>query len=187
MTAVVRRAADRPAQPWRNGGGVTRDVARYPETGEFDWRVSVADIDRDGAFSTFEGVDRVIVLVEGEAMTLTVSGVDHALSWGEPFGFDGGQPTSCCLPGPPTRDLNVMTRRGRARSAVDVVQIGSAPVAFAAAGPLLLVALSGPVSVTSSAGLEVELGVLDALEWRAAASVRVAGPGTVVAIHVAPW
>ena len=39
-------AKDRIARPWKNGGGVTRDVAIAPPDANldtFDWRISFAD------------------------------------------------------------------------------------------------------------------------------------------------
>jgi environmental stress-induced protein Ves len=60
-----------PVRPWVNGGGTTRvlaaraarDEALVPE---FDWRVSLADIDRAGPFSAMPGVERVFAVLEGE-------------------------------------------------------------------------------------------------------------------------
>jgi hypothetical protein len=70
MRIVV--AADCPPQAWANGGGTTRDLALEPRSPgtradgpAFDWRLSLADIDRDGAFSRLPGVDRVFAPVEG--------------------------------------------------------------------------------------------------------------------------
>ena len=47
------RAAERRAEPWKNGGGVTREVAACGaevETGDFDWRVSIAEVAAPGPF-----------------------------------------------------------------------------------------------------------------------------------------
>ncbi len=70
MRVVV--GAECVPQPWANGGGTTRDLALEPRSPgttadgpAFDWRLSLADIDRDGAFSRLPGVDRVFAPVEG--------------------------------------------------------------------------------------------------------------------------
>lgn len=43
--------------PWKNGLGFTLEIARKPsaETDDFDWRVSMADVENDGEFSYFSG------------------------------------------------------------------------------------------------------------------------------------
>ncbi len=55
-----------PATPWKNGGGVTREIVCQPPgagLAAFDWRVSIATIASDGPFSLFAGIDRVITLL----------------------------------------------------------------------------------------------------------------------------
>jgi len=42
--------------PWKNGGGVTTEIAIAPEGAtldNFDWRVSTAQVDAAGPFSRF--------------------------------------------------------------------------------------------------------------------------------------
>ena len=60
-------------------------------SGLFDWRISVADVDASGEFSPFPSVDRVIVLVEGPTLVMTVGGNTCELTRSEPFAFDGGR------------------------------------------------------------------------------------------------
>jgi environmental stress-induced protein Ves len=109
-------AARRVAQPWKNGAGVTREVASFPpgsglET--FDWRVSIANVDADGPFSIFPGVDRTLIILSGEGIALQVAGRSNRLRPGdEPFFFPADQPASCALLGGPVVDLNIMSRRG---------------------------------------------------------------------------
>ena len=76
MTLTVLRAGDRKAVPWKNGGGVTREIAAWPPGSGFDdfaWRVSMAEVREDGPFSNFAGVDRILTVLEG-AMRLTIEG-----------------------------------------------------------------------------------------------------------------
>ena len=64
---LVRRA-DLTPRPWKNGGGVTREIAAHPpEAGldGFDWRLSMADVASDGPFSAFPGIDRTLTVIEG--------------------------------------------------------------------------------------------------------------------------
>ncbi|MFF6794040.1 HutD family protein [Streptomyces filamentosus] len=109
------RAQDRTATSWRNGGGVTREVAAGPAGAgldDFAWRVSLADVAAGGPFSSFPGVDRVITVVEGPGMELTVDGTAHTVDEPyAPFPFSGDAVTECRLLGGPLVDFNVMTRR----------------------------------------------------------------------------
>ena len=88
---AVLRAAEREAAPWKNGGGVTREVAAHPADSGLDgfhWRVSLADVAQGGPFSVFPGVDRVITVVRGAGMVLTVDGVEHRVDRRyRPFAF----------------------------------------------------------------------------------------------------
>ena len=75
---------DYPVAAWKNGTGATREVARQPAaplagTGEFDWRVSLTQVTASSACSSFPGVRRVIVPVDGGPMTVTVDGQEHRL------------------------------------------------------------------------------------------------------------
>jgi len=122
----VLLARDRPAQPWKNGQGVTWQVAASPAGAgldHFDWRVSIAEISQDGAFSTFAGIDRTIAVIEGAGVTLTVDGVDHALAPYQPLEFAGEAETSCRLVEGTTRDLNLMTARDRAHGSIEFLTV----------------------------------------------------------------
>ena len=45
-----------PVSPWRNGGGVTRELAALGGAGgDLLWRLSIATVNADGPFSTFNG------------------------------------------------------------------------------------------------------------------------------------
>jgi environmental stress-induced protein Ves len=41
--------------PWKNGGGVTRELLAWPGGGDWQVRISVAEIEADGPFSSFPG------------------------------------------------------------------------------------------------------------------------------------
>jgi len=58
-------------EPWRNGLGWTREILRLPATGD-DWalRLSIAEIEQDAAFSAFPGVERELVLLQGNGVRL---------------------------------------------------------------------------------------------------------------------
>lgn len=111
---IIRRA-DAAAQPWRNGGGITHELVREPAEGAFAIRLSIAAIDADGDFSTFEGIDRVIALLEGDGCRLRRDdGLTVELDEvGVPFAFAGEDAWCCTLYDGPVRDINVMVDRER--------------------------------------------------------------------------
>lgn len=116
-----------PAVAWKNGGGTTREIICRPAGAgldDFDWRVSVATIAADGAFSAFPGIDRTIALLRGDGVRLqSADGVDHRLdTFFQPFAFDGGQALRATLLGGESTDFNVMARRSRFRAELRVVR-----------------------------------------------------------------
>ena len=159
----IVRFAELTCVPWRNGGGVTREVAVGGSGGQhFNWRISIADVNVPGPFSAFPGVDRIITLVAGERMDLVIDGVEHVLGLGAPLSFDGASQTSCMLPFGPTRDLNVMTRRDRHSATVTMTDLSETrPMAVGADQAVVL--LSGSAVVTGRSGRRAELRLLDAV------------------------
>lgn len=129
MSTVHRfRRDDLAATPWKNGGGVTREIVSWPPgstAASFDWRVSIAHIASSGPFSTFPGVDRVITLLEGAGVTLTTEdgSLNHRLDQRlQPFAFSGEAPVEAQLLGPDCHDFNVMTRRAACQVSVQLVK-----------------------------------------------------------------
>ena len=116
MTVLIPFAGLSPV-PWKNGGGSTTEIAiGPPESGfeDFDWRVSLATIEKDGAFSLFPGVDRTLVLVEGHGMTLDIDGEPTLVTDTEPVvAFDGSSQVNAKLSRGGSTDFNVMTRSER--------------------------------------------------------------------------
>ena len=105
------RLVDRKPVPWRNGGGVTRELLAWP--GADDWRVrmSVAEVAQDGPFSRLDGVQRWFAVVDGAGVRLRLDGAVHELTQrSAPFGFDGGATTDCALVAGATQDFNLMLR-----------------------------------------------------------------------------
>lgn len=103
------RLADVPDQPWRNGGGRTRELLAWPSAEAWRLRISVATIEQDGPFSAYPGVQRWLAVVSGPGLHLDHAGRTHTLTaGGEPLAFDGGQPAQARLAGGPTQDLNLM-------------------------------------------------------------------------------
>lgn len=158
MQAKLLRPADYRTVPWKNGLGTTQEIAALRSnedlrSGGFTWRLSVATVAASAPFSSFPGVDRIILLQEGDGMMLD-SGAHgrHRLERKlEPYAFSGDWSTDCKLLGGPCRDFNVMVSRERARAALKVVTAGPEPqVVFMAGHTAAIHAVSGPVLVAGS-------------------------------------
>lgn len=103
--------------PWKNGGGVTLEIAVEPAGSgleDFDWRISSARVEAAGPFSSFPGIDRSLALHGGEGMVLDLADRRTALvPGGPPLSFEGEVPVHAELPAGAVTDFSVMTRRGR--------------------------------------------------------------------------
>ncbi|SAL36397.1 hypothetical protein AWB64_03678 [Caballeronia sordidicola] len=165
----IIRAADLKAVPWKNGGGATREIAASPKGAAFDafdWRVSVADVSEAGAFSAFNGIDRVLTLIEGEQMVLTDAtegqSAEYVLSRWDSVAFAGESPITAELPHGPTRDFNLMLRRDRVSGTVmvrrDAGQLDVHP------GSVVLVCALGEFAVDGERLSQGDAMVFDASE-----------------------
>lgn len=160
----ILRAAARQALPWKNGGGVTREVAVLPPgsgLAHFDWRVSLAEVRAAGPFSPFPGVDRRMAVLAGR-LALTVEAQPRAMLSPEspPVFFPGDVPAFGEPIDGPVVDFNVMTRRGRFESVVTSHTLTEALELQPARGTMLVLALSD--LILRSAGREARLARLDA-------------------------
>jgi len=162
---VILRAAGRSAVPWKNGGGITREVAVHPpgsDLGSFDWRVSLAEVRSPGPFSTFPGIDRHLALISGRLL-LRIAGEEAVLLTpaSEPCDFPGDLAAAAEPLDSPVADLNVMTRRGRFAARLRRCSAVRDPVLRLQADTTLLLALA-PLTARSASGA-TQLGALDAL------------------------
>jgi environmental stress-induced protein Ves len=152
--------------PWKNGQGITHEIAREPAEGDnFLWRLSIAEVAASGAFSPFPGYDRTIALVAGEGVRLDFDKAPPKILDQRfvPFAFSGDWQCRCRLLGGPSRDFNLMVDRAVARAGTELLRLPAAPVARAVAdGWLLVYCAEGRLA---SQGLAAEAGdtlVLDA-------------------------
>lgn len=116
MNWNVVNLADVPGAPWKNGGGVTRELAAWPQaSADWVWRMSVAEVAQDGPFSTFDGIDRWFAVLGGAGVQLDLAGKSYPLTPADaPFFFDGATPVDCRLLAGNTVDFNLMLRRSSA-------------------------------------------------------------------------
>lgn len=136
---------------WRNGMGVSWDIASASTDGEdFGWRLAIARIDADVPFSVYPGVDRIFTLFEGGGLDLDLeeTGTLACHSLYVPYPFPGDVPARCRLRAGPCRALNLFTRRESWSAAVEVV---TSPTDITHDGPVLLFALRGAANVNGAA------------------------------------
>lgn len=185
MSITLLDPADYRRMPWKNGGGSTTEIALAPlpgDAGRFLWRVSIADVAQAGPFSAFSGYERLIAVVEGAGMRLTVDGVPatvrHRTS---AFRFSGDAVVDCALLDGPIRDFNLIVDRAHAEGRLDLVPAG-ASVAVPAEGVALVHALDGGVTLRTADGeVRVPAGWTARLDATAATVAPEAGAFAVVA------
>ncbi|MCS6514314.1 HutD family protein [Burkholderia thailandensis] len=185
MRATLIRSDALVASPWKNGGGVTREIAVHPSRegaggalDAFAWRVSVADVAEAGPFSRFPGVERTLVLLAGAGMTLVESdGARHALRAPlDRVAFAGETEIAAELHDGPTRDFNLMVRRDAARGGVELWRSGAAyPLR---ADTVLLFCASGAPVVDFGDGASVALSAFDTLRIDVCADVPARAPAS---------
>ena len=116
--------SDVAAMPWRNGGGITRELLRWPDTDNWLCRISVAEVASDGAFSHFVDVQRWLAILSGTGVRLTMPNHTNELTpVSDVLAFAGATPVQCNLLQGPVRDLNLMLRSDDAYLAPNVASM----------------------------------------------------------------
>jgi environmental stress-induced protein Ves len=153
---------------------------------DFDWRVSLATVAAGGPFSTFRGVDRLMLVLDGR-LELEMAGASPvALDGASPtFAFPGDAPVSALAPAAPVTDVNVMVRRGRFTAILERRRI-TGTAAVVSQDVTLILARAGGVELALPAHAD-ELGPEDAARIEAARGalirLRSAAPVDVVVVH----
>jgi len=125
--------------PWRNGAGVTREIAREPAQGEhFAWRLSLASLQVSGPFSFYTGYQRCVALVEGHGFRLHVAGTgtQTLAARGAHVLFAGAAAASCELLDGPCTDLSLMVQEPGAIASVTRLAVSSEQTVEDAPGTL---------------------------------------------------
>lgn len=103
---------------WRNQLGWTREILRSPCDGEWDWRLSIAEIESDAGFSVFPGIERELVLLSGNGLRLRFA--DGETRELQPphdrLRFAGERAVTGELIDGLTHDFNLMWRRDRVQA-----------------------------------------------------------------------
>ena len=124
MKSVIT-TSDIPLQPWKNGLGVTSELAISPpgadfKLNNFDWRISSAMVTGDNVFSHFAGYNRLLFVLTGHGIILNRKTTIIA---GESHRFLGEDSIECSVVQGPVLDLGVIFQRDRFRSEMEVVTI----------------------------------------------------------------
>lgn len=121
----VQRFSEHHAMPWANGLGTSYEVASDRNAGgEWTWRIAIAPVVEDGQFSVMPGVDRELVVIEGNGMVLEVDGVSVECLPGQVIRFSGDSVTLARLVDGPVVDLGLMTVRGSVSGSMNVIDYG---------------------------------------------------------------
>ncbi len=196
MPAIsLLRSTDYQRTRWKNDGGWTTEIARSTEPGsdDFRWRVSIAEIERDGPFSAFPGVERDLLLLEGGGIELDIDANEprRLKQRFEQVHFTGEAGVYCRLLAGPTRDFNVMTRRALQRAEVAARPMVGAMVIFAEAGVEWLIHVhNGRISArTAQEHVQATHGetlLLDFRHNRSAERVMLDGSGEMIFVKFLP-
>ncbi len=174
----VQRFGEHRAMPWANGLGTSYEVASDRNVDDvWTWRVAIAPVVLDGPFSVMPGVDRQLVVINGEGMTLSIDGEIVECPPGRVIRFSGDSVTIARLVGGPVVDLGLMTVRGSVIGSMVVVgDVGDMVESD------VLVAIGDAVFEDEN-GRQYRLGINDALLGVRGYPLVLLG-GTAIAIQV---
>lgn len=160
-------------QPWKNGGGITHEIAREDRGGTLLWRLSIAEVASDGPFSAFPGLARILTVFEGAGLHLdTPAGRLAALPL-VPLPFSGDLPVECRRIAGNVRDFNVIYDPSRIRATVTLLERCTVSLSNAQGRGYAALALDPGITmagrtIPETAVVRFEAGALDAPNGTAA-------------------
>jgi hypothetical protein len=157
--------------PWKNGGGITIDIADAygPDVAPGSWqgmiwRLGRTTIAAPGPFSDLTGYDRLQTVISGQGLVLETP--DGEIDLRRPFQvvrYDGGMPIVSRLEHGPVEVVNLIADRERCEIALAVV---AAPaqhmlrpalhVLYAATGTVAGLIGGEPVAIEAGAALRID-------------------------------
>lgn len=146
--------------PWKNGGGVTTDIAFEGDV----WRFGRTPITAPGPFSDYTGFDRLQVLVAGSGLVLqTPSGEIDVRRPFQPVRFAGETPIVSELECGPVEVVNLMGDRRRVSLGLVILDDGKTQhlgrglhIAYCPAGQAVLRLGHETYDVSADGGLRIE-------------------------------
>ena len=160
MTVTALDPASYRRAPWKNGGGVSVDMAWEGET----WRFGRTPIVAPGPFSDYAGNERLQVLVAGSGLVLcTPSGEIDVRRPFRPVRFAGETPIVTRLEAGPVEVVNLIGERARVALDLVVLRSGDARplgpgrhIAYCPAGPATVRLENGVHDLPADGGLDIE-------------------------------
>ena len=154
----VQRFSEHLAMPWANGKGTSYEISSDRDaSNQWSWRVAIAPVVEDGPFSSLPGIDRQLVVIDGNGMELEVDGKTVECLPSQVVAFSGDATAYARLIDGPSVDLGLMTAR-------DVIA-GSLFVVTSVGGVIesdLIVAIGDSI-LEDESGVHYRLETMDAL------------------------
>jgi environmental stress-induced protein Ves len=121
----VQRFGDHRAMPWANGMGTSFEIASDRDaSNHWSWRVAIAPVVEDGPFSSLAGVDRELVVIEGNGMMLDIDGKSFECLPRQVVQFSGDAITHARLVDGQVVDLGLMTVRDSRSGSMNAADAG---------------------------------------------------------------
>ena len=114
--------------PWRNGQGMTLEIAREPpDPAAVQWRLSFATISQTGPYPLLREYQRCIALIDGDGMRLDFPGLpsQQLTAVGDIAHFSGDHAPAHLLLNGPSRVLSLMVREPGSISSVTTLRCES--------------------------------------------------------------
>lgn len=171
-------------QSWANGKGRTTQLAAGPDPERWNWRISMAHVDSDGAFSVLPGVWRQLAPLDGALELRFADGERMVGTRLKVLAFDGGREITCHLLDSPGRDLNLMLRNGLQGELLTRPLVGSMLLPMRS-GRWFILQLSGQATL-KAADETLSLAAGSALWVHPQANVRthIDGSGEIALVHI---
>jgi uncharacterized protein len=113
------------AIPWKNGGGISTDIATDSATGGEVWRFGRTPIPVAGPFSDYTGYDRVQVVIKGRGLVL--DGPQGEIDLRTPFTlvrYRGELPLVSRLEAGPVEVVNLIGQRAKVSVDMQILDAG---------------------------------------------------------------
>lgn len=180
------------SKPWKNGGGVTVDIADACRPGAdpagwegMVWRLGRTAIVQPGPFSDLTGYERLQAVIVGSGLVL--EGASGEIDLRRPFvpvRYDGGLPLVSRLENGPVEVVNLIVDRALCEADMVVPVVGEA---MALTGGIAILYAPGEAVTARCDGAEVTVPAGHALRIHAEAGVSLtveAGQGLLASIRL---